>query len=164
MSIQRIYDLEKGIKSKRFSSYDRSGGNHDYVTIPSGEAFTLAGISGRGIIKHIWITLDCPDPMIRRNAVLRMYWNQETEPSVNVPLGDFFGQGWGENYNYHSLPLASTPLDGRGLVCYFPMPFEDGARIELLNQSKDDIASFYYYIDYESHTIPLESAGTFHAE
>lgn len=164
MSIQHIYDLGKGIKSKRISSYDRSGGNHDYVKIPGGETFTLADISGRGIIKHIWMTLDCPDPMIRRNAVLRMYWNQETEPSVDVPLGDFFGQGWGENYNYHSLPLASTPLDGRGLVCYFPMPFEDGARLELLNQSKDDIASFYYYIDYESHTMPLESAGTFHAE
>ncbi|HAR36894.1 MAG TPA: hypothetical protein DCR87_08380, partial [Acidobacteria bacterium] len=84
----------KNYQRKRISSYDRSGKNSDALKIQPGETAELARIEGAGIIKHIWITVSCPDPMIRRNAVLRMYWDGEKNPSVECPLGDFFGQGW----------------------------------------------------------------------
>ena len=161
--LEGISDIRNSVRSKRISSYDRTGGNDDYIPIGAGETAILADIPGAGIIKHIWITVNSADAFIRRNAVLRMYWDGETEPSVEAPLGDFFGQGWGEEYNYVSLPLASAPSRGRALNCYFPMPFGNGARIELDNQSDDPIRAFYYYIDYEIHPEMPDSKGRFHA-
>jgi hypothetical protein len=158
-----IHLLKQGVRSKRVSSYDRSGGNSDKILIRAGATVELASVGGAGIIRHIWFTLMSSDPFIRRNAVLRMYWDGEDAPSVESPLGDFFGQGWGENYNFTSLPLAAAPAEGRALNCYFPMPFGDGARITIENQSEQDIDSFYYYIDYEAHDHISEQAGRFHA-
>ncbi len=153
----------KNYKSKRISSYDRSGKNRDCLTIRAGKTATIAEISGAGIIKHIWVTISCKDEMIRRNAILRMYWDGEKQPSVESPIGDFFGQGWGEKYNFISLPLASAPKEGNALNCYFPMPFGDGAKITVENQSDEDIRSFYYYIDYEEHKSIGADVGRFHA-
>ncbi|MCJ7579070.1 MAG: DUF2961 domain-containing protein, partial [Candidatus Aminicenantes bacterium] len=102
----------KNYQSKRISSFDRSGKNADRLVIDSGETAVIAKIEGAGIIKHIWITISCKDPMIRRNALLRMYWDGEDHPSVESPIGDFFGQGWGEKYSLISLPLAVAPKEG----------------------------------------------------
>ncbi|MBB6733438.1 glycoside hydrolase family 172 protein [Cohnella zeiphila] len=162
-ALNDIYKIKDGIRTKRISSYDRTGGNQDCVTIQAGETAVLADIPGAGIIKHIWITVNTLDKMIRRNAVLRMYWDGETEPSVEAPLGDFFGQGWSEEYHYISLPLAAAPSEGKALNCYFPMPFGTGARITLQNESDEPIRSFYYYIDYEEHREVPASMGRFHA-
>lgn len=158
-----IYRLKNGVRTRRVSSYDRSGSNKDFMPVDPGATAVLADIPGAGIVKRIWFTLDCADPMIRRNAVLRMYWDGETAPSVESPLGDFFGQGWGEAYNYVSLPLAAAPSDGRGLNCYFPMPFGDGARITLHNESDEPIRAFFYYIDYEEYAEISAELGRFHA-
>ncbi len=144
MPLHNLALIRPGIRAKRISSYDRTGGNNDFVRVEAGETKTLAEVSGAGIVKHIWITLACDDPMIRRNAVLRMFWDGEANPSVEAPLGDFFGQGWGEKYLYASLPLAAAPAGGNALNCYFPMPFGDGARIEIENQSDSLIPHFYY--------------------
>lgn len=158
-----MYRLRTGIRTKRISSYNKEGSNHDYRRVEGGETFEVAVIPGAGIIKHIWFTFNAEDPFFRRNTVIRMYWDGETSPSVEAPVGDFFGQGWGESYNFASLPLAAAPKEGRGLNSYFPMPFGAGARITLENQSDQPIKALYYYIDYEQHdTIPA-SAGRFHA-
>ena len=157
-----IFQLQSR-KTRRISSYDRTGGNGDNIFIKEGETRTIAEIQGAGIIRHIWITIACEDPMIRRNAILRMYWDGEEHPSVESPIGDFFGQGWGENYNYISLPLAAAPSDGRALNCYFPMPFGDGARVTVENQSDQPINAFYFYLDYEEHPSMPADAGRFHA-
>ncbi len=141
--------LLRSARSRRVSSYDRSGGNSDKIEIKPGETAVLADIAGAGCVRHIWCTFWSDDPMIRRNAVLRMYWDGQSHPSVESPIGDFFGQGWGENYNFASLPLVAAPKEGRALNCWFPMPFARGARIELENQSEKSIPSFYYYVDYE---------------
>lgn len=150
-------------RSRRISSYDRSGGNGDCIRVPSGQTATLAEIEGAGIVKHIWITLSSGDEMIRRNLVLRMYWDGQDHPSVESPIGEFFGQGWGKKYNFISLPLASAPREGNSLVCYFPMPFGNGARITVENQGPNDVDSFYYYVDYEEHASMPDSVGRFHA-
>lgn len=153
----------KNYERQRISSFDRTGKNTDCLKIGPGETVVLAKIEGAGIIKHIWITLSSEDPMIRRNAVLRMYWDGEKVPSVECPLGDFFGQGWGEKYNFVSLPLAASPREGNALNCFFPMPFSQGALITLENESDKPINAFYYYLDYEKHkTIPPD-LGRFHA-
>jgi len=153
----------RSYESKRISSYDRTGKNADRLVIESGQTATIAEIEGAGIIRHIWVTISCQDEMIRRNAILRMYWDGETKPSVESPIGDFFGNGWGETYNFISLPLAVAPKEGRALNCYFPMPFGNGAKITVENQSDEPIRSFYYYIDYEAHESMPEDVGRFHA-
>lgn len=153
----------RNAKSKRISSYDVTGGNGDSIEIKSGETANLCNISGAGIIKHIWFTVACDDPMYRKNLLLRMYWDGEENESVLCPLGEFFGQGFGESYNFTSLPLAAAPKDGKALNCYFPMPFRAGAKITIENQSDLEVSSFYYYIDYDEVERLDENSGYFHA-
>src|SRR6185295_14633395 len=93
----------------------------------------------------------------------RMFWDGQDFPSVESPIGDFFGQGWAKNYNFASLPLAAAPRSGGALVCYFPMPFGNGARIEVENQSDVAVSAFYYYVDYEEHASIPKDEGRFHA-
>jgi len=157
--------IQEGVKSKRISSYDRTGGNNDrFERIPDGERRTLFEVEGAGMINHIWITIAPPPPALSRNdIIIRMYWDGHEEPCVESPIGPFFGQGWNESYPFSSLPLAAGPREGRGLVSYFVMPFSDGARIEVENDSGRLIDAFYYYIDYvELDDLP-ESMGRFHA-
>lgn len=101
-----IYQLRTGIRTKRIASYNKEGSNHDYIRVEAGETVEVAAIPGAGIIKHLWFTFNPEDPFFRRNTVIRMYWDGETHPSVESPVGDFFGQGWGESYSFVSLPLS----------------------------------------------------------
>lgn len=150
-------------RSKRLSSYDRSGGNADRIQIPAGARVNIAEIAGAGVIKHLWITISHNDPLSRRHLVLRMYWDGEQTPSVESPIGDFFGQGWGESYNYVALPLAASPRGGRALNCFFPMPFANGARIEIENESDQAVGALYYYVDYQEQAHISDEIGRFHA-
>jgi hypothetical protein len=142
--------IKSDIKTKRVSSYDQTGGNKDkFVSIKTGEKRTLFNIEGAGIINHIWITLaPIPEKLKRNDIILRMYWDGNEFPSVESPLGPFFGQGWNESYEYISLPLAVSPKSGRAMVSYFTMPFANGAKIEIENQADQEIEAFYYYVDY----------------
>lgn len=159
-------------KSKRISSYDKSGGNHDWVDIPAGEEMPIADINGCGIIRHIWCTA-WSDPgegnpeveQLWRKLVLRIYWDGETTPSVEVPVGDFFGVGFGITKVYSSLALSMSPQDGRAMHCYFPMPFQRRAVFSIENGCEGS-CNFYYYIDYEEHaSLPEnEEIGYFHAQ
>jgi hypothetical protein len=163
-----MYNLSKihsGIKSKRVSSYDKTGKNSDaYKNIKDGTKFVIFDVSGAGSINHIWITISPqPDQINRNDIILRMYWDGNEYPSVESPIGSFFGQGWNERYNFSSLPLAAGPSNGTGLVSYFSMPFSKGAKIEIENQTGKTISSFYSYIDYvEMDKLPKD-AGRFHA-
>ena len=156
--------IKPEIKSKRVSSYDTTGGNSDAVFIPAGTTKELFRVDGAGIVTHIWVTINHRgDPLSRRNLILRMYWDGETEPSVQAPIGDFFGQGWGEYYEYATPVLSSGPDEGKAMACYFPMPFGNGARITLENDSETNVSSFYYYVDYEQHQEIGDEVGRFHA-
>lgn len=100
--------------------------------IAQGERRTLADIKGSGQITHIWVTIAPPPPAVsRHDIIVRMYWDDETTPSVEAPIGEFFGQGWNESYPMAALPLAAGPREGRAMVSYFPMPFRSHARIEI---------------------------------
>ena len=155
--------IKNGMTSKRISSYDQTGGNNDRLeNIPDGETRILFEVNGAGMINHIWITIAPPPPEVNRNdIILRMFWDGNEFPSVESPIGPFFGQGWDESYNFSSLPLAAGPREGRAMVSYFSMPFEKGARIEVENQTGRKIDAFYYYIDYyEMKELP-EDMGRF---
>lgn len=138
-------------RSKRLSSYDRTGGNADFIVIKPGERAELGTIPGAGCITHIWMTSTSQEPAWLRRLVLRMWWDGEAEPSVQVPLGDFFGVGHGRTVTFASLPLQMSPQDGASLNCWFPMPFANGARIEVASDCTEHEAILYFHIDYEQH-------------
>jgi len=150
-------------ESKRVSSFDKTGGNGDNIRIDPGKTAVMAEIEGAGIIKHIWITIAHSDKLYRRNLILRMYWDDEENPSVESPVGDFFGQGWGEEYSFMSLPLTAGPAGGKAMNCYFPMPFAKKAKITMENQSEKRCDALYYYIDYEKHKKIASDQLRFHA-
>ena len=157
--------LQKGVKTRRVSSYDKSGGNNDRLEgIAPGQRRTLFEVKGAGVIDHIWITIAPPPPALsRHDLILRMYWDGEANPSVEAPVGDFFGQGWDESYPFSVLPLAAGPREGRAMVSYFPMPFANGARIEIENDSAQKVDAFYYYVDYQEMASLPADLGRFHA-
>ncbi len=148
--------------SRRVSSFDRSGGNRDALAIEPGATAVLAEISGPGAIHHIWVTI-AAEPFYGRKLVLRMYWDGEGAPSVEAPLGDFFGVGHGLSRNLSSLPLACSS-DGRAKNGYWYMPFLRSARITVANEGSRPVAAFYYYIDYRLLPELSASTPTFHAQ
>jgi hypothetical protein len=157
--------MKSGVKNRRISSTDPTGGNRDHLEpFKPGEKRTIAEIKGTGVINHIWITIAPPPGELSRNdIIIRMYWDGNDYPSVESPIGPFFGQGWDERYNYASLPLSAGPENGTGLSSYFAMPFEKGARIEIENQTDKTINAFYFYVDYLEMAELPEGMGRFHA-
>jgi hypothetical protein len=157
--------IHTDIRSKRAGSYDRTGGNADNIpNVADGARVTLMEVKGAGIITHIWITLaPGPDTLNRNDVIIRMYWDGKPYPSVEAPIGAFFGNGWGESYNFVSAPLAVTPGWGKSYVSYFAMPYSQGARIEIENQSGRKIDALYFNIDYEEMPKLPADLGRFHA-
>jgi hypothetical protein len=127
------------------------------VKIAPGTVFPMADIAGPGAIQHIWLTC-FPDKW--RSLILRMYWDDEAEPSVEVPLGDFFCNGWCERSNVNSLPIAVNPAGG--MNSYWSMPFRQRARITVENRAVEE-AVLYYQVDYTLTDVP-EDAAYFHAQ
>ena len=133
--------------------------------IPSGATETLMDIDGCGVIQHIWVTVTDETEkghFVLRDLVLRMYWDHEETPSVEVPLGDFFLNGFARSYEVCSIPMAVNPR--RGMNCYLPMPFSSHARIAVENQHPGDICGFFFQIDFVRLDTPLSDAGTLHAQ
>jgi hypothetical protein len=76
---------------KRVSSYDKSGGNADAIPIAAGATATILDVAGPGMITHIWFTIASPEDLHLKRLVMRIYWDDEATPSVEAPVGDFFG-------------------------------------------------------------------------
>ena len=148
--------------SKRVSSFDRTGGNRDALTIKPGETAVLAELTGPGAIHHIWVTISA-EPFYGRKLVLRMYWDGESAPSVEAPIGDFFGVGHGLNRNVSSLPIACTS-EGRARNAYWHMPFRQSARVTVTNEGSRPVSAFYYYIDYRQLDGMAPDTPYFHAQ
>jgi hypothetical protein len=128
-----------------------------YIRIKPGETFTMADIEGPGAIQHIWMT-----PAGKwRFSILRIYWDGETEPSVEVPVGDFFGMGWGTYAQLTSMAVCVNP--GSAFNCYWSMPFRKKYRITMENIGDADQMTLYYQIDYTLTDVPSDAAY-FHAQ
>ena len=131
--IQDLYIARSG-KRKRLSSYDRTGGNDDCLWVEPQSRVEFAAIEGAGIVRHIWMTSDCTEEYFLRKVLLEIRWDDEEQPSVLVPLGDFFGLGHAYAKNFWSMPLQMSSKDGTGFNCWFPMPFFRSARFSLVSE------------------------------
>jgi len=128
------------------------------IDIAPKSTVTLADINGPGAINHFWITVD---PHFWRALVLRIYWDGEESPSVEVPLGDFFCNGWGERCNVSSLPIAVNPAGG--FNSYWEMPFRRHAQVTVENLAAIQVGGFFYTINYILTEVS-EDMAYFHAQ
>lgn len=154
----------RATKTERASSTapDWRQGPDDFRHIAPGAAQVVADLSGPGIIRHIWNTVGTDAPHYSRLLRLRMYWDGEAEPSVDVPLGDFFAAGHGIDANVDSLPV-SVSSNGRARNCFWPMPFRKSARITLTNEAKQGM-NVYWYVDWERVPRLDRNEAYFHAQ
>ena len=127
-----------------------------YKLVKAGETSTLADIKGPGAIQQIWVT---PSGNWRY-TIIRFYWDGETEPSVECPIGDFFGCGWGSYAQITSMAICVNP--GSALNCYWPMPFRKSCKITVQNMDDKDLV-FFYQVNYTLTDVPND-AGYFHAQ
>jgi hypothetical protein len=148
---------------KRVSSSDPSGANADFCQVDPGGVLTLMDANGPGMLTHLWITVASPEAYHLKKLVLRIYWDQETTPSVEAPLGDFFGLGLGEYHRWES-ELLSVGSD-KALNSFFRMPFQKHARITVSNEGRQKVDAFYFNLDYRAYSQALPR-GTlyFHAQ
>jgi hypothetical protein len=138
---------------KRASSFDRSGGNADYRPIAPGQTLTILDVNGPATLTHIWFTLASEENYHLKKLVLRMFWDNETTPSVETPLGDFFGLGLGYYYAWESELLSVANY--HALNCFFPMPFQKHALITVTNEGQENVHAFYFNLDYRAQSKPL---------
>lgn len=158
---------EKGMGGRSASALGISRkGSPCLKDLQPGSVTVLADVQDCGIIRHIWMTVENKtseaDCFVLRDLILRMYWDDEDTPSVEVPLGDFFCCGFGQECLINSAPVVVAP--SRGLNCYFSMPFQKRARITLENQHKNIIPAFFYQIDYCLYDTLPEHTEYFHAQ
>lgn len=157
-------------KSHRASSFDRTGANRDYISIGPGETAVLLDQEGAGCVTRLYCAMLLPDVRDYRRAVLRCYWDGAAEPSVEVPLGDFYALAHARVREFQSLLVVINPGCGgtHGLNAYFPMPFSSGARMTLENTGDTVLGgmlgAFWYHVEYETYDERLpEEVGRFHA-
>lgn len=155
--------MPRGGKVLHFGSTDPNGRNGDFRRVAPGQTYTLLDYKGgAGIVRRWWVTIAPRNNVpIQRQAIVRCYWDGEESPSVEVPISDFFGMGFGEWHDYQSLPLNMT---SGGYNCYWPMPFHKSARITVENRSTVTIGALYYNIDVETHDRLPKDTLYFHAQ
>jgi hypothetical protein len=152
-------------RTGRSSSYDITGRNKDWWDIPPGQSRVLADIKGPGAITHIWMT----QQNHYREVLVRITWDNAEKPSILVPLGDFFCLGHNLVNSFQSLLFSSSAHknnvmnSGTALNCYARMPFNRRAKIELINESRENHLQ-YFYIDYETYDTPHQDLAYFCAE
>lgn len=164
--LENLSVLREG-RSRRVSSWDVTGRNADAWRIDAGETKTLADIADAGVVRHIWFTISCEDPLYLRKCIVRMYWDGQEHPSVEAPVGDFFGVGHAKVHSYSCAVLNMSANPGQeqhaAMNCYFPMPFAKGARITVQNECEVPVRSWYFYVDYDALDGIDGDQGRFHA-
>jgi Protein of unknown function (DUF2961) len=156
------YALAQDYISLKQSSYDRTGGNADAWPVLPGETKEVFSSSGPGVITHIWFTIAARSSYHLKEIVLRMYWDGQEKPSVETPVGDFFGLNLGLYNLYQSAFLNCSSV--KALNCYFAMPFRKSARITVTNEGKQKVGAFYSNIDYQLVPSLPERSLYFHAQ
>ncbi len=159
-----LLDQARDYRSQRASSSaaDWQKSNDDRIPVAPGQTVTLLDAAGPGRIAHIWFTIAAGERNYPRRSTLRMYWDGESDPSVEAPLGDFFAIGHGMDVELNSMPVRITS-EGRARNCYWPMPFRKSARITFTNDGKEPIRSLYYQIDWQKGNSLAADAPYFHA-
>ena len=128
------------------------------IPVNAGKTITLMDVEGPGVIQHMWFTLD---QNFYREIVLRVYWDGEAEPSVEVPIGDFFCNPYKTRANILAMPINVNPSGG--FNCFFPMPFRKRARVTVENISPNNLPWFFFTINYSLTEVDADDAY-FHAQ
>lgn len=153
--------LAKDYEFYRVVSENPAGPGGSEVMKP-GEIREIANIEGPGIISHIWFTLSRAADYVLKDCVLRIYWDDEAEPSVECPIGEFFGLGHGKYYSFHSIPFEVG--NTRGYNCFLPMPFRKRCRITFENGPNHPLRRLFYHINYKKLKSLPDDALYFHAQ
>jgi hypothetical protein len=148
-------------RSMRVASVDRPG-NDDFLRLKARETTTIASLQGPGEITHLWTTIDSPDENHLKNIVIRIYWDGNSFPSVECPIGDFYGLGHGKYY-YFDNPVQAIGTD-KGMNAFWPMPFAKSARVEISNESDVPVPKFYFYVDWSKFESMPPRSSYFHAQ
>jgi Protein of unknown function (DUF2961) len=156
------YAVALDYQSLKQSSYDRSGGNADRWSLEPGDTKEVFSSAGPGVITHIWFTIAAQSSRHLKEIVLRMYWENSTKPSVETPIGDFFGLNLGQYFVYQSAFLNCSSV--KALNCYFAMPFRRSAKIIVTNEGSQRVPAFYSNIDYQLVPSLPERGLYFHAQ
>jgi len=151
----------RNYRPMRISSEDRKG-NADMRRIEPGETLLLGEMQGPGEITHIWTTIATSDPDHLRNVVFRIYYDGNDYPSVESPVGDFFGLGHGKYYVFDN-PVQAIGTD-KGMNCFWPMPFQKSAKVTATNEGPKRIDAYYYYLDWRKFESLPTDVGYFHAQ
>jgi len=160
--LEQLTQLKEGRNFRTSSTNkDWKTSNVDFVPVLPGKTLTLADVKGPGTIRRIWMTILPSEPGYSRLMTLRIYWDGETEPSVQCPIGDFFGVGHGVDAVVNSIPVRAS-ADGRARSCYWVMPFRKSARITVTNDGSFATWCFYYQVDGVREKVNA-SAPYFHA-
>ena len=128
------YARAQNYKSLKQSSFDRTGGNADRWPIAPGATQEVFNADGPGVITHIWFTIAAQSRNHLKEIVLRAYWDGNAKPSIETPVGDFFGLNLGQYFVYQSAFLNCSSI--KALNCYFAMPFRKSARITATNEGE----------------------------
>jgi hypothetical protein len=126
------------------------------IEIKPGEVREIANIDGPGAIQQIWMT----PTGTWRFSILRIYWDDQEQPSVECPVGDFFASGWGKFSPLSSLAVCVNP--GSAFNSYWEMPFRRRCRITMSNIGPEPMVLFYQ-INYALTDVP-DNAAYFHAQ
>jgi len=154
------FENMNGTKSSGGKSNFSAKGNA-FEPIKAGASKKLLDVSGAGTIQRIWITLQDRSPKMLRSVRLRIFWDHESEPAVDVPLGDFFGFGLSKITKMENDFFSSA--EGRSFNFFIPMPFRKGAKVEIINESSQDIEAFFFDIDFVKVEKQDDNALYFHA-
>jgi hypothetical protein len=156
------YARAMGHRSLKQSSTDPTGGNADSWPIAPGATREVFASDGPGVLTHIWFTIAADSAFHLKELVLRVYWDGNTKPSVEAPVGDFFGLNLGQYVLYQSAFLNCSPV--KALNAYFAMPFRKSARITVTNEGSQKVGAFYSNIDYQLVPSLPDDALYFHAQ
>ncbi len=158
---QSLSDLPrlKNFSAHRVSSDNRFvGSNDDSKRIMPGETLVMADLRGPGVVNHIWLTVADNEYAWPRLVRLRVYYDGKKTPSVDVPLGDFFGVGHGYERDLDSLPIRDSSF-GRARNSYWPMPFRQSCEITVTDEGNRPVTMFYYHVDWQAHpSLPADVA------
>jgi len=136
--------------------------NDDSKRIMPGETLVMADLHGPGMITHIWVTVADNEYAWPRLLRLRAYYDGEKTPSVDAPLGDFFGVGHGYERDLNSTMVRDSSL-GRARNSYWPMPYRKSCKITVTNEGSRYVLSFYYHVDFRNYDSLPADIGYFHA-
>ena len=136
--------------------------NDDSRKIMPGETLVMADLAGPGMVTHIWLTVADNEFAWSRLVRIRVYYDGHKTPSVDAPLGDFFGIGHGYERDLNTMMVRNSSF-GRARNAYWPMPFRKACRITVTNEGARWLPMFYYHVDYRQYPSLPDDIAYFHA-